>query len=845
MGDMTFTSVVGKASGDAYADAIDKALAEAQRKSPASNKINSDENQKEFKRLLSWFHYEREKQAQNRMEMATDVDFYDNKQWSDEDEADLASRGQAALNFNEVAPMIDWLIGTERRARADWKVLPRTEDDVDGADVKTKTLKYVSDVNRVQFARSMAFGDAMKAGIGFVDDGVTDDPTKDIIYSTYEDWRCVLWDSACPDLDLATGRYIFRWRYVDLDIAIPMFPDCEDVLRRSAINRATSIADTPEEELTGNTNVMSEGNYAYLSSEMAGSAERLQVKLIECQYRKPAEVTIVESGAFKGAFVNEADSTLHQAIRNSNSTMVKKTLMRVHVAVFTPTHLLSMSPSIYRHNQFSLTPIFAFRRGRDKQPYGPIRRVRDVQRDLNKRASKALHILNTNQIIMDKGSVEDINLMREEASDPNGVIEKKAGSEFLIRRDDGQAAGQIQMMAMDAQAIQKSAGVSQENLGRQTNAVSGEAIKARQMQGSVVTTELFDNLRMAIQCQGSKQLSLVEQFYTQEKVVRLTGAKGAIQWVKINQPEQQADGSIRYLNDMTSSMADFIVADQDYSGTLRHVMFDSMQQMASKLDPQMALKMMTIAMEYSDLPNKDEIAEQFRRMTGERDPNKPMSPEEAQQAEQQAAQQAEALQVQRTMAQNALAEGQAKVREINARAAQLEAQSQSLQSKGQATPETDAMFNKLRDDAANEIDRLSQALQKVQGEASNKLMQLKSDRDTAMGVARIEADGKARVAEITSASDKKIEALGSRLEDLAKTLEDIAKKSSEAQTVEAKEDKAEKTEVQAPAPITVNVTVDATKQDVSKTVTISRGKDGKATAHVVPLNEEPPKGSAE
>ena len=35
----------------------------------------------------------------------------------------------------------------------------------------------------------------------------------------------------------------------------------------------------------------------------------------------------------------------------------------------------------------------------------------------------------------------------------------------------------IQMMTLNAQAIQKSAGVSQENMGRQTNAVSGEAIK--------------------------------------------------------------------------------------------------------------------------------------------------------------------------------------------------------------------------------------------------------------------------------------------------------------------------------------------------------------------------------
>ena len=51
--------------------------------------------------------------------------------------------------------------------------------------------------------------------------------------------------------------------------------------------------------------------------------------------------------------------------------------------------MLSMGQSIYRHNRFSLTPVWCYRRGRDNQPYGMARRVRDIQEDINKRASKA------------------------------------------------------------------------------------------------------------------------------------------------------------------------------------------------------------------------------------------------------------------------------------------------------------------------------------------------------------------------------------------------------------------------------------------------------------------------
>jgi hypothetical protein len=176
--------------------------------------------------------------------------------------------------------------------------------------------------------------------------------------------------------------------------------------------------------------------------------------------------------------------------------------------------LLAAGLSIFRHNRYTMPPVWCYRRSRDRLPYGVIRRVRDMQQDLNKRASKALFLLNTNQVIADEGAVDDWDMLRDEADRPDGLIVKKAGRELDIRRDTDAATGQIEMMQLAAQSIQKSAGVGNENLGRQTNAISGEAIKARQLQGSVVTTEPFDNLRLATQNRGEKQLSLVEQFYT-------------------------------------------------------------------------------------------------------------------------------------------------------------------------------------------------------------------------------------------------------------------------------------------------------------------------------------------
>src|SRR4030067_369777 len=129
-----------------------------------------------FRQLMEWYQQERERQAANRYQMALDEDFYDGLQWSEQDIAELEARGQAAYVYNKVKPTIDWVIGTEKRTRIDFKVLPREEDDVDGAETKTKLLKYLSDVNKTPFHRSRAFSDQVKAGVGWLADGIRREP---------------------------------------------------------------------------------------------------------------------------------------------------------------------------------------------------------------------------------------------------------------------------------------------------------------------------------------------------------------------------------------------------------------------------------------------------------------------------------------------------------------------------------------------------------------------------------------------------------------------------------------------------------------------------------------------
>jgi hypothetical protein len=747
-----------------------------------ANPLDNEQSRTELNILLNWFYWEKEMQAVNRMEMAMDADFYDGMQWLADDAQTLRSRGQMPLVYNEIAPVVDWLIGTQRRASVDWDVLPRNEQDVQTADIKTKVLKYVSDINKIDFARSRAFADAIKVGVGWIDDGVREDPTKDILYSKYEDWRNVLWDSRSNELDLQDARYVFRWRWVDLDVALAMFPDREDAIREAAYAAPRMSMGSDEYEDT--TDGLQTGQLMTTTSSLderagvifaAGSApmgttRRQRVRLIECQYLKAAKTQIVQGGPFHGSFYHPSDTTLTDSINATGATIIDKVMMRMHVAVMTENRMLGYGPSRFRHNRFGLTPVWCYRRGRDHLPYGMIRRLRDIQEDMNKRASKALFLLNTNQIIAEKGAVDDLNMLRDEADRPDGMIITNSGKTVTIRRDTDAASGQINMMTLAAQAIQRHSGVSDENLGRQTNANSGVAIQARQMAGSVVTTEPFDNLRLAIQVQGEKLLSLVEQFYTDAKVVRLTGTTGGIEWTHVNSPEIQADGSIRYINDITATAADFVVSEQDYAGTIRQVMFTTLSEMATRLPPEIALRVLTMAISYSDLPNKDDMVREIRQMTGAPDPSAQLTPEEQQQQQQaqkqQQAQQAQAMQMQQQAAVLALQEQTAKVREVNAKAAQLEAQTQGANGGAGNTQAFQDQIMQIRAQASQEIESLQAKLQQTTAEANNKTMQITSDANTKLEIAKIAADAQIRVAEITRASDTSLAAMAQRIKVL-------------------------------------------------------------------------------
>ena len=609
----------------------------------------SPEDEKDFRQLQDWWIQARTNQAAGRYEMALDEDFYDGLQWSEADQMVVEGRGQAALVFNQIKPVIDWISGTERRAKVDFHVFPRTEDDRQGAETKTELMKYVDDVSHADHHRSQAFKEAATVGIGWLEDGVLADPTQEPIYSRSESWRNMWPDLLAKEPDLDDGRYMFRTRWTDVDIGKAMFPGYEHAIESAARVNDLFGGNDDDDAFTSQLYYQTDSQGRELprrtyieDANYATSSRRTRCKLIEAWYRKPVRRQVVHMfdprapgyHRFQGQSVDpqQLPPDVQRGLQDGYASLYEAIKLEMWCAMFVDGTLLQNHKSPYRHDKFPFTPIIAFRRKRDGAFYGFVRNQRDPQEDLNKRRSKALYILSSKQVIAEEDAVEDIEEAREEVARPDGWITTRKNKKLEIVQDKGDVSAHMEYEKMDREYVRETGGVTSENLGHQTNATSGRAIEARQSEGDVTTTEVFDNKHFALQIQGEKRLSLIEQFMAAPKQIRITSDRGANQFKMINDPQGMDEQNQPVVeNDITASMADFVIDMVDYRRTVRQAKLDQLFEMVGtvgKFNPEAGFALLDLIVDMDDdLPNRETMVARIRKLNGQPDPSLEGTPE--------------------------------------------------------------------------------------------------------------------------------------------------------------------------------------------------------------------------
>lgn len=612
----------------------------------ADERKAKDDERARFLKRKSWFTAELQRQAANRYQMALDDDYRHNMQWTTEEAAAVRARGQNPVVYNEIAPTIDWLIGTERRTRVDFLVTSRTDDSdaaYEDAQVKTKLLKYLEDVNRTPWERSRAAEDCFTVGLGWLETGIRAEEDEEPVFVRYQDWRGMLYDSLGTRLDGEDWRYQFRFQEVDLDIAEAYFPDKADLLRKAVMeaDKGSYLEWWNGQPIMGMTSGLPQ-KWSPFDAEAWEKNPRERVLLIECWSSEP----------------------------NTDSGNVK---MRKRVSVMTEYDTLVEQWSPFAHNKYPFIPLWCYRRGRDGAPYGVARRARGPQDMLNKQMSKAQFRLATNQIVMEKGAIDkevmDADEIRDEANAPDGMVILGTGGmeKFQVRQGAALVEADLLLAQHNIQSIRQGSGVSNEARGLNDKARSGKAVIAEHEQGSLVTTAPFDNMHLARQLEGEIVLSLIEQYYTEPKIFAVAGESKRNDYERINAPDPQT-GEV--LNDITKRTADFVIGDQPWRQSLAEGAFQSTMELMSQLAsvaPQAVISILDLVFEMNpNLPKRETILKRIRAVTGAVEPGEEDSPEQKAKQQQQAA-------VAQAQFQAQMAQLQATIREAQAKGEKLEA----------------------------------------------------------------------------------------------------------------------------------------------------------------------------
>jgi hypothetical protein len=180
---------------------------------------------------------------------------------------------------------------------------------------------------------------------------------------------------------------------------------------------------------------------------------------------------------------------------------------------------------------------------RDGNRYGYVRAWLDIQDEINKRASKHLHLVSVRQTFSSRGAGGDVQKLKTELAKPDGHLQfdnGEFGKEFGVIPTMDMAQSQFQLLQEAKQEID-SVGVHAALAGQDGRDLSGRAVGKLQQGSSMELKPLFEAIAQFDNQVCRAVWNRIKQFWTSEKWIRVTGDEEAPTWIGLNMPVTRAD----------------------------------------------------------------------------------------------------------------------------------------------------------------------------------------------------------------------------------------------------------------------------------------------------------------
>ena len=563
----------------------------------------------EITKIRKWFKQAVDGGSEWRKLAREEYDFVRGKQWTEDDKAALTEKGRPALTINKIRPHLNILSGYQRVNRYEVGFEPRTSDDFESCELRKGVTKYIMDNCDYNDVESTVFMDGVIGGIGW--------------FHIFYDWDYtamegeinidrvspfdIYTDPEARKADYSDAKFICRAKWVDKEELCEIYPEQSEEIRGEF--RRYDV-DEKESDMIG-------------TEPLWYNRDLKKVRLVECWYKeRKLETRYMLPDGSVAEFMPPVPVM---------ATSFEVPIEKIRLAVIMGDIKLEEMDSPYQHGYFPFVPFTLYHYGEGDIPCGVVRDIKDPQREINKKRSQILHILNTQG---NSGLITETSAMTEEqqeryrkfGSKPGAIIEVNDGTLTGARIREIQPpappVGLIQSAQESEADIPKITGINESMLGISSPQQSGRAIELNQRQAVTNIAAFFDNLRKAKraivqQLWGYKgHKGLIPQYYTEEKVFRIVGKHGQEEFVTVNQQVQMQDpqtGQLitTVLNDLSQGNYDVIISDTPYSVSQRQGQFWALVDAVSKLGLPANL-IFDKLIELSDIPDKQEIIQRLQ-----------------------------------------------------------------------------------------------------------------------------------------------------------------------------------------------------------------------------------------
>ena len=534
--------------------------------------------------------------------------FFRGDQWDRADKARLEAVRRPALTINKILSTISNVLGEQIFNRAETSFRPRSGAPSEVADILTKVFKQISDNNQLDWKRSDMFADGAITSRGFLDVriGYGDSMQGEVIVDNLNPKNVII-DPDGEEYDPDSWSEVFTTKWVTADdIAVLYDKEDAEYLR----NREQSFFPYGYDSIQAFRDRFGDRFNPMYTGDYDNSSVMRNIRLIERQYR-----LLDRQKHFVDPATGDMRPIPDDFDRNKIALMTSqyglqvttKLVRRIRWTVIADNVRLHDDWSPYKH--FTVVPYFPyFRRG---TTIGLVENLLGPQELLNKVSSQELHVINTTANSgwkVKTGSLTNMTVEElEEKGAQTGLVVEVTDVNDIEKIQPNQVPTGLDRITYKAEEhIKTISGVSDSAQGFDREDVAAKAIQAKRQAGATNLAKPMDSLSRTDHILARNILDLVQQFYTEERIMTITHdeATGETETFAVN--EVSPEGQI--VNDLTLGEYDVVVS----SVPRRETLEDSQFEQAVSLREMGVMIPDSVLIDSSRLMNKKDIIKQMQ-----------------------------------------------------------------------------------------------------------------------------------------------------------------------------------------------------------------------------------------